>query len=79
MNTATPLELAIRAQLDKYFKDLGGSSAHDILAMVNQCVEKTVIQVALERTASNQTKASEMLGITRGTLRKKIQVHDIKI
>lgn len=79
MSTATPLEIAIREQLDRYFEDLGQSTANDILAMVSQCVENTVIQVALERTENNQTKAADLLGITRGTLRKKIQTYNIKI
>lgn len=79
MNTATPLEIAIREQLDRYFDDLGQSTARDLLGMVSHCVEKTVISVALERTENNQTKAADLLGITRGTLRKKIQAYDIKI
>ncbi len=79
MSTTTPLEQAIREQLDRYFEDLGDSSAHDMLAMVSLCVERTVLQVALERTAGNQTRAADMLGITRGTLRKKLQSHQISI
>lgn len=79
MSTATLLETAIREQLDRYFDDLGQSAASDILSMVNQCVENTVIQIALEKTDNNQTKAADLLGITRGTLRKKIQTYNIKI
>jgi Fis family transcriptional regulator len=45
--------------------------------MVNLCVERAVLQVALERTEGNQTRAADMLGITRGTLRKKLQVHQL--
>lgn len=79
MSTATPLEIAIREQLDRYFEDLGQSTAHNILSMVNQSVENTVIQIALEKSDNNQTKAADLLGITRGTLRKKIQTYNIKI
>ncbi|WP_417252299.1 helix-turn-helix domain-containing protein [Castellaniella sp.] len=77
MPTSTPLEQAVRDQLDRYFKDLGGSAPSDMLAMVNLCVERAVLQVALERTDGNQTRAAEMLGITRGTLRKKLHIHQI--
>lgn len=77
--TKTPLELAVRAQLEQYFADLGDASPNGLLAMVTHCVERTVVQVALERTAGNQTRAAEMLGITRGTLRKKIQTHDLAV
>jgi Fis family transcriptional regulator len=75
MSTTTPLEQAVRDQLERYFEDLGESSPHDMLAMVNRCVERTVLQVALERTDGNQSRAADMLGITRGTLRKKLQIH----
>lgn len=75
--STTPLEQAVRDQLEKYFEDLGDSSPSDMLAMVNLCVERTVLQVAMERTDGNQTRAADMLGITRGTLRKKLQTHQI--
>ncbi|HXE20329.1 helix-turn-helix domain-containing protein [Castellaniella sp. UC4442_H9] len=71
----TPLEQAVRDQLERYFADLGDSTPHDLLSMVNLCVERTVLQVALERSDGNQTRAADMLGITRGTLRKKLQIH----
>jgi Fis family transcriptional regulator len=71
----TPLEQAVRDQLERYFVDLGDSTPHDLLSMVNLCVERTVMQVALERSDGNQTRAADMLGITRGTLRKKLQIH----
>ncbi|MFA7437119.1 helix-turn-helix domain-containing protein [Castellaniella sp.] len=77
MSTTTPLEQAVREQLERYFADLGDSAPHDMLAMVNRCVERTVLQVAMERTAGNQTRAADMLGITRGTLRKKLLAHQI--
>ena len=71
----TPLEQAVRDQLERYFADLGDSTPHDLLSMVNLCVERTVLQVALERSDGNQTRPADMLGITRGTLRKKLQIH----
>ncbi|MGB6240893.1 MAG: helix-turn-helix domain-containing protein [Castellaniella sp.] len=77
MPTKTPLEQAVRDQLDRYFEDLGDCAPNDMLAMVNSCVERAVLQVALERTEGNQTRAADMLGITRGTLRKKLQVHQL--
>lgn len=77
MPTTTPLEQAVRDQLDRYFDDLGDSTPNDMLSMVNSCVERAVLQVALERTAGNQTRAADMLGITRGTLRKKLQAHQL--
>ncbi|MFV0282287.1 MAG: helix-turn-helix domain-containing protein [Castellaniella sp.] len=78
MSTTTPLEHAVREQLERYFEDLGDATPHDMLSMVGLCVERTVLEVALERTGGNQTRAADMLGITRGTLRKKLQAHQIQ-
>ncbi|AEC20542.1 DNA-binding protein [Pusillimonas sp. T7-7] len=50
----------------------------DLLAMVVNCVERPVLQIALEHTHGNQSKAAEMLGITRSTLRKKLLAHDLQ-
>nr|WP_269497385.1 helix-turn-helix domain-containing protein [Castellaniella sp. S9] len=75
--STTPLERAVRDQLDRYFEDLGDSQPHNVMSMVTQCVERTVLLVALERTAGNQSRAADMLGITRGTLRKKLLSHGL--
>ncbi|MBP6622378.1 MAG: Fis family transcriptional regulator, partial [Alcaligenes sp.] len=50
----------------------------DLLSMVISCVERPVLQVALEKSAGNQSKAAEMLGITRSTLRKKLSAHNLQ-
>lgn len=67
----------MRKQLERYFDDLGESQPHDMLSMVVQCVERPVLQVVLERTGGNQSRAADMLGITRSTLRKKLQAHNL--
>lgn len=72
------LAACVRRELEKYFKDLDGEPASRIYDMVMQCVEKPVIEVVLERAAGNQSRAAEMLGINRNTLRKKMQQHGIK-
>lgn len=75
MSNTNPLEHAVRACLDRYFADLGDSEPRDILAMVVDCVERNVLEIAMEKTAGNQSKAAEMLGITRSTLRKKLTAY----
>ncbi len=43
-----------------------------------EIVEKEMIQRALKENGGNQVKASAMLGITRATLRKRIDTHSIR-
>lgn len=77
MSTNDSLEQAVSARLDRYFADLGDSEPRDMLAMVIDCVERHVLQIALEKTAGNQSKAAQMLGITRSTLRKKLTAYQL--
>jgi len=72
------LQEAVRDRVERYLEDLGDAEPHDMLSMVINCVERPVIQIALEKTQGNQTRAAKMLGITRSTLRKKINTHNIK-
>ena len=78
MSNKNPLEQSVRDQLQHYLTDLGESEPRDILAMVINCVERPVLQVALEQSHGNQSKAAEMLGITRSTLRKKLLAHNLQ-
>ena len=43
-----------------------------------EVVEKEIIQRSLKESGGNQVKASAMLGITRATLRKRIDTHSIR-
>lgn len=78
MSNSNPLEQAVRDSLERYFSDLGDSKPRDILAMVINYVERPVLEIALEKTNGNQSKAAEVLGITRSTLRKKLLAHHIQ-
>ena len=77
MKKITPLEQSVRDRLERYFVDLGDSEPRDMLAMVISCVERPVLQVALEKANGNQSRAAQMLGITRSSLRKKLLAHDL--
>lgn len=78
MPNPNPLEQSVRDSLERYFADLGDSQPRDILSMVINYVERPVLQIALEKTNGNQSKAAEILGITRSTLRKKLLTHNIQ-
>jgi Fis family transcriptional regulator len=45
--------------------------------MVLKSVERPMLEVVLEQAGGNQTLASEMLGINRNTLRKKLTEHNL--
>jgi len=46
------------------------------MVLVN--IEKPMLEVVLSHVEGNQTKAAELLGLNRNTLRKKLQQHGIE-
>jgi len=63
--------------MEHYFKDMDGHTPNDLYRMVINEVEKPLLSAVMEKVKGNQTRASEMLGITRSTLRKKLALHSL--
>ena len=72
MKNACKLSTAIEESLEDYFKHLDGQPPHAIYDMVLGCVEKPMLEFILNKVGGNQSKAAEMLGLNRNTLRKKM-------
>jgi Fis family transcriptional regulator len=69
----------VRKAVNEYFKDLDGEAPScSIFDMVMTCVEKPLIETVMHHADGNQTRAADLLGINRNTLRKKIVEHGIK-
>ena len=71
------LSLTVRKLMRQYFKDLEGEKACDIYDMVVKAVEKPMLEVVMLQAEGNQTRAAELLGLNRNTLRKKLQQHGL--
>ena len=71
------LEDSVRVSLEQYLSDLGDTDPSDMYEMVIRCVERPILEVAMERAHQNQSKAAQMLGMTRNTLRKKLIFHKL--
>ena len=46
--------------------------------MVIRSVEKPLIELVMNHVGGNQTRAAELLGINRNTLRNKMKLYQIK-
>jgi len=73
----TPLDESVRLNLEVYLNDLGDIEPTGMWDMVMSCVEKPLLQIAMTRAQGNQSKAAQLLGITRNTLRKKLVSHQL--
>lgn len=76
-NEQNPVTISecVKANLDKFFEDLEGENALSVYDMVLSAVERPMLEVVMAKANRNQTIASQMLGINRNTLRKKLQQH----
>lgn len=74
-NNTGHIDHCIRASLDAYFEDLGATEPGGLYAMVLRAVEKPLLDVVMQRTEGNQSRAAEWLGMNRTTLRKKLVEH----
>lgn len=72
------LASCVKSALDEYFKDLDGQRPHAVYDMVLHCMEKPLLEYVLQRAGGNQSKAAEILGLNRNTLRKKLQQYNIQ-
>lgn len=64
--------------LDQYFKDLSGENPNGVYDMLIQSVEKPLLLYIMNLAEGNQSKASDILGLNRNTLRKKLKLHKIE-
>ena len=71
------LASTVRRVMKQYFKDLDGEKPSGIYNMVVNCVEKPLLEVVMFHARGNQTRAAELLGLNRNTLRKKLQQHGL--
>ena len=77
MTNSCKLSDAIEESLEDYFMHLDGQPPHAIYDMVLGCVEKPMLEFILHKVGGNQSKAAEMLGLNRNTLRKKMAQYDL--
>lgn len=74
---ATSLRDAVSASVRQYLSELDGQLSTDVYQMVLAEIEAPLLEEIMAYTRNNQTKASIMLGLNRGTLRKKLKQYQL--
>ncbi|OIQ72255.1 DNA-binding protein Fis [mine drainage metagenome] len=69
------LAACVRDSLEAYFRDLDGEPPHAVYDMLLTCVERPLLEYILNQAGGNQSRAAEILGLNRNTLRKKLKQH----
>lgn len=65
----------VERAMQQYFANLGDETVTDLYQLVLHEIEGPLLEAVLRHSGSNQSKASIMLGLNRGTLRKKLKQH----
>jgi Fis family transcriptional regulator len=76
-HAAVPLRTQTAAALDQYFINLNGDHPGHLYEMVLREVEEPLFRAVLDYVDGNQSRAAEVLGINRGTLRKKLREYQL--
>lgn len=68
---------SVEQAMENYFRNLEGSNTADVYELVMAEVEAPMLEVIMKHTRHNQTKAAQVLGLNRGTLRKKLKQYGL--
>ena len=75
--TSVSDNVSVEKALHNYFAHLEGADVTDVYNLVLSEVEAPLLETVMNYVKGNQTKASELLGLNRGTLRKKLKQYDL--
>ncbi|WP_027147224.1 MULTISPECIES: helix-turn-helix domain-containing protein [Methylobacter] len=76
-NASIPLSAYVKKAVEIYLSQLNGHDAVGLHAMVISEVERPLLEAALEHSGHNQTKTAKALGLSRSTLRKKLDQYGL--
>ena len=71
------LRHSVEQSLTQYFNELDGQQPSALYDLFMQQVEAPLFECVMEHTQDNQSKAAALLGLNRGTLRKKLKQYDL--
>ncbi len=74
-----PLRECVRIALQRYLQQIGSHSVNDLYGMVLGEVEPPMLEAVLNHCGGNQSRAAQMLGMSRSTLRKKLAGYGLKL
>ncbi|MDH5180688.1 MAG: DNA-binding transcriptional regulator Fis [Gammaproteobacteria bacterium] len=73
----TTLRDCVANAVADYFDNLDGHPGGNLYQMVLQEIEHPLLEQVMRHVSGNQSKAAVLLGLNRGTLRKKLKQYDL--
>lgn len=76
-SSSIPLRQLVNTSLEHYFSQLDGEAPSNLYNLVLEEVETALLSAVMQYTSHNQSHAAKLLGISRNTLRKKLELYAI--
>jgi Fis family transcriptional regulator len=77
-NNSNCLSDNVKAAVERYFKDMDGHEPSNLHELVMSQVEKPLIECVIDNSRGNLSRAAQLLGLNRGTLRNRMQKYDLE-
>jgi len=74
-----PLRQNVQQAIRRYLEDMGDSQPESLYRVLMAEVEPPLIEEVLRYTNGNQSQTARILGMTRNTLRAKLNRYDISV
>ncbi len=71
------MSTVVAESVNDYLSQLGGELPVNLYHLVLTQMERPLLEVVMTYTKNNQSRAAKLLGISRGTLRKKLAIYQI--
>ncbi|WP_376694761.1 helix-turn-helix domain-containing protein [Wenzhouxiangella sp. EGI_FJ10305] len=68
----------VRRVVRQYLDDMGGTPPDNLHGLIMGESERALVQTVLAHTDGNQSRAAEILGITRTTLRNRVRRYGLE-
>ena len=72
-----PLRSSVQQAVNKYLKELNNHDIDNLYELVLAEIEAPLLEEVMTYTRGNQTRAANLMGINRGTLRKKLKQYGL--
>ena len=67
----------VKRAIKQYYRNLDGQLPIELYNLTLSQIEPPLLEVVLKKCRGNQSEASKILGLNRGTLRKKLQKYGL--
>ncbi|CRK85602.1 DNA-binding protein Fis [Candidatus Providencia siddallii] len=75
--TKKPLRDLVKQALKNYFSQSNNQDTNNLYQLILAEIEQPLLDIVMQYSRGNQTKAALIMGINRGTLRKKLKKYDM--